>query len=113
VFEKFVNKGNLPMALAKLAAIYPEKYQTEVGREATRSAELRRALNRVGHDVKIDWPPPQDELFVLENFYATTLFRRPLKGIAPDRAVCMIATKTEIELSVDRYRRILRKFLLK
>lgn len=78
VFEKFLNKGNLPMGLAKLAAIYPEKYRTEALNIAKREPQVRRALNRVGHDVAIGWPAKNDEMIVLENFYATTVFHRPL-----------------------------------
>jgi hypothetical protein len=111
VFEKFLNKGNLPMALAKAAAIYPEKYRAEALEFAKQSRALRRALNRVGHDVSKGWPLKRDELVVLENFYATTMFWRPLKGMAPDLAVKMI-TETTVDLMVDRYRRILRKFFL-
>ena len=83
VFEKFVNKGNLPMALAKLAAINPEKYRAEVLELAESNPKLRPALNRVGSDVVIEWPPTKDEMLVLGNFYATRLFRRPLRGWPP------------------------------
>ena len=113
VFEKFINKGNLAMALAKLAAICPEKYRAEVLKMAVSNTQVRRALNRVGHDVLLEWPPRKDEMLILENFYATTLFHRPLKGVAPDVAVWMIVRKTGVELSVDRYRRILRKFFVR
>ena len=53
-----------------------------------------------------------DELLVLENFYATTLLRRPLYGLAYDRADEMLNEEAGLTLSVDRHRRILRKFFL-
>ena len=112
VFEKFVNKGNLPMALAKLAAINPNMYRKEVERAAKSNPAIRRAMNRIGSDVSPGWPIAQDELLVLENFYATTVLRRPLLGMAYDHAVWMLNKSAGKQMTVDRYRRILRKYLL-
>lgn len=112
IFQKFADKGNLPMALAKLAAINPKKYKEVVLKESKSNPRVRRALNRVGSDVLQEWPPKPDEMLILENFYATTRLPRPLLGMAYDHAVWMLESKTGVQLSVDRYRRILRKFLL-
>src|SRR5260370_40933083 len=84
VFKKFAEKNNLAMAQAKLAAINPEKYGEVVRNEAKMNPRGRRARNRVGSDVLTGWPPADDEMLVLENFYATKIFRRPLFGMAYD-----------------------------
>jgi hypothetical protein len=108
VFQKFVEKGNLPMAMAKLAQIDPMAAR-QVQMEAKNNPNVRRALNRLGSDVKAEWPPKPDELLVLENFYATKILPRPLYGLADYDAVVMLNEK-DINMNVDRYRRILRKF---
>jgi hypothetical protein len=82
-----------------------------VREEARTNPKIRRALNRLGSDVKTEWPPKPDELLILENFYATSIFRRPLCGIVYDHAVWMLS-KIGFDVTVDRYRRILRKFRL-
>jgi hypothetical protein len=113
VLQKFaLDKDNLPMAKAKLAKMNPKKYGKWVRKEARSNRHLRRALTRVGSDVSRRWSPTNDELLVLDNFYATKLFRRPLFGMAYDQAVWMLNKKTGSEMSPDQYRRILRKFLL-
>ena len=113
LFQKFAEKGNSPMALAKLAALNPAKYGKMVREEAARNPRVRRAMNRVGSDVAAPvWPVAADEMLILENFYATTRLLRPLFGMAYDQAVSMLNEKTEKPISVDRYRRILRKYLL-
>ncbi len=115
VFKKFAEKGkkgNIAMAFAKLAAINPEKYGEVVQSEAKTNPRVRRARNRVGSDVLTGWPPAGDEMLVLENFYATKIFRRPLFGMAYDKAVEMLVQKTDTPMTVDRYRRILRKYFL-
>ena len=128
VFRKYGDKRNLPMALAKLAAINPEKYIEVVRKEAKIHPRVRRARNRVGSDVEIGWPPKNDETLVLSNFYATEHFPRPLMGMADEDAVEMLSRKNfrcvldgkPLEgkrfdascSSLSRYRRILRKFFL-
>ena len=126
VFRKYADKGNLPMALAKLAAINPENYVEVVRAEAKIHPRVQRARNRVGSDVETGWPPKNDEMLVLSNFYATKHFRRPLMGMADEDAVVMLSQKNfrcvldgkPLEgkafdmscSSLSRYRRILRKF---
>jgi hypothetical protein len=109
VFRKFAEKGNIATAYAKLAAINPEKYGEFVRDQAKTNPRVQRARNRVGSDVSTGWPPTPDELLVLENFYATEIFRRPLFGMAYDLAAQMLGEKSAT-MTVDRYRRILRKF---
>ena len=111
VFRKFAEKGNIATAYAKLAAINPEKYGEFVRDQAKTNPRVQRARNRVGSDVSTGWPPTPDELLVLENFYATEIFRRPLFGMAYDLAAQMLGEKSAT-MTVDRYRRILRKFFL-
>ena len=111
VFRKFADKGNISIAYAKLAAINPGKYGQFVQDRAKTDPRVRRALNRVGSDVLTGWPPTADELLVLENFYATAIFRRPLFGMAYDLAAGMLRQKSAA-MTVDRYRRILRKYFL-
>ena len=111
VFRKFAVKGNIAMAYAKLAAINPKKYREFAREMAKTDPRVRRAMNRVGSDVLTGWPPTADELLVLENFYATAIFRRPLFGMANDLAAQMLGEKCPT-MTVDRYRRILRKFFL-
>jgi len=89
-FRKYADKGNIEMALAKLAAINPRKYGWLVRNEAKIHPRVRRARNRVGSDVEIGWPPKNDEALVLDNFYATKLLERPLMGVAYDEAVRML-----------------------
>jgi hypothetical protein len=113
VLQKFaLDKDNLPMALAILACVNPKKYREQVRKEARSNPRIRRALNRVSSEGSRRWSPTNDELLVLGNFYATKLFPRPLFGMAYDRAVWMLNETTGNEMSPDRYRRILRKFLL-
>lgn len=112
VFRKFAEKGSIAMAHAKLAAINSEKYGEFVRDQAKTNSRVRRAMNRVGSDVLTGWPPANDEMVVLENFYATEIFHRPLFGMAYDMAVWMLVRKTGVRITVDRYRRILRKFFL-
>jgi hypothetical protein len=111
VFRNFADKGNIAMAYAKLAAINPEKYGEFAQERAKTDRSVQRALNRVGSDVLTGWPPTADELLVLENFYATAIFRRPLFGMAYDLAAGMLRQKSAT-MTVDRYRRILRKYFL-
>lgn len=108
-FARFMEKGNDAMAVAKLAQTFG--VEKEVLKETGIDPKIRRALSRVGSDVKAEWPPKADELLVLENFYATELLQRPLCGIAHDHAVWLLE-KIGSEMTVDRYRRILRKFRL-
>ena len=110
-FQRFIEKDNLPMAVAKLAQIDPVA-GLQVREEAETNPRIRRALNRLGSDVKREWPPKRDELFILQNFYATKILRRPLCGIAYDEAVGMIEKQFDYRMTPDRYRRILRKFRL-
>jgi hypothetical protein len=113
VFQKFaLDKDNLPMALAKLAAINPEKYRERVWVEARSNPLIRRALTRVWSDASRRWSPTGDELLVLSNFYVATHFPSPLFGMSYEQAVLMLNEKTKSVMSSDRYRRILRKFLL-
>jgi len=79
-FRKYADKGNIEMALAKLAAINPRKYGWVVRKEAKIHPRVRRARNRVGSDVEIGWPPKNDEALVLDNFYATKLLERTAYG---------------------------------
>jgi hypothetical protein len=128
VFRKYADKDNQPMALAKLAAINPENYVEVLREEAKIHPRVRRARNRVGSDVEIGWPPKNDEMLVLSNFYATEHFPRPLMGMADEDAVEMLSRKNfrcvlggkpsegkgfDMSCSsLSRYRRILRKFFL-
>jgi hypothetical protein len=113
VLQKFaLDKDNLPMAFAILAKVNPKKYGKQVRKEARSNPRLRRALTRVSSEGSRRWSPSNDELLVLDNFYATKLCDRPLFGMAYDLAVLMLNETTGSEMSPDRYRRILRKFLL-
>jgi hypothetical protein len=100
------------MAFAILAKVNPKKYGKQVRKEARSNPRLRRALTRVSSEGSRRWSPSNDELLVLDNFYATKLCDRPLFGMAYDLAVLMLNETTGSEMSPDRYRRILRKFLL-
>jgi hypothetical protein len=95
-----IEKNNVPVALAKLAAINPEKYQALVREEARRNPAVRRAVNRVGSDISASRPTAV-ELLVLENYYVSFLLPRPLRGIAWDRATDMLRAATGVEISPD------------
>jgi hypothetical protein len=114
VFQKYVEKDNLPMALAKLSQIDPS-CEKQVRKEAETNPKVRRALNRLGSDVKSEWPPKPDELLVIENFYATTKLDRPLYGVADHvgvRKLCDVFGVDMSNMTLGRYRRILQKFRL-
>ena len=110
-FKRFADKGNIATALARLAVINPAKYGDIVGEEAQTNPRVRRALNRARSDAR---PKPLTwaERLVLENFYASTILKRPLCGLSWYDGAVMLSEKTQIEISPDKYRRILKKFYL-
>jgi hypothetical protein len=110
-FKKFADKGNIAVALARLAVMNPAEYADIVTREAQTNPRVRRALNRARSDARPK-PLTRAERLVLENFYATTILERPLCGLTWYDAAIMLSEKTQIEMSPDKYRRILKKFYL-
>jgi hypothetical protein len=110
IFKRFADKESIT-GLARLAVINPEKYGAAVEREAKINPRVRRALNRARSDARPEPPTPLETL-ILENFYASTLLKRPLCGLAWYDAAIMLEEKTQIRMSPDKYRRILKKFYL-
>ena len=110
-FKRFAAKGNIGTALARLAVINPERYGGAIEREAKINSRMRRALNRARSDARPK-SLTRAETLILENFYASTVLKRPLCGLTWYDGAIMLSEKTQIEMSPDKYRRILKKFYL-
>jgi len=110
-FKRFADKGNIATAPARLAVTRPERYAAAVEREAKINPRVRRALNRARSDARPNYLT-RAETLILENFYASTLLKRPLCGLAWYDAAIMLREETQIPMSPDKYRRILKKFYL-
>jgi hypothetical protein len=110
-FRRFADRGRIATAWARLAVINPVNYGDFVSREAQKNPRIRRALNRARSDAR---PKPlnQAERLVLENFYASAILQRPLRGLASCDAAIMLMETTHIPINADKYRRIVKKFYL-
>jgi hypothetical protein len=110
-FRRFADRGRIATAWARLAVINSAKYGPFVSGQAQTNPVIRRALNRARSDAR---PKPLKlaERLVLENFYSSTILKRPLRGLAPCNAAIMLAEKTHIPINADKYRRIVKKFYL-
>jgi hypothetical protein len=110
-FRRFADRGRIGTAWARLAVINPAKYGEFVSREAQKDPRIRRALNRARSDAR----PKQlkhVERLVLGNFYASTILKQPLRGLAACDAAIMLEEATHIPMNADKYRRIVKKFYL-
>jgi hypothetical protein len=110
-FRRFADRGRIVTALARLAVTNPAKYGDVVHEEAQKDPRIRRALNRARSDARPK-QLKQAERLVLENFYASAILKRPLRGLAACDAAIMLVEATHIPMNADKYRRIVKKFYL-
>jgi hypothetical protein len=105
--------GRPHLVTPKLAAMFPDDFRDELQGNMKSSRQVRNAVRRIkagqikaGYDDPVGW-------LIAEHYFDSTILAKPLSRMSRDQAVLEIKQHFGKQITVDAYRRYLKRLYLR